>query len=117
MLVFPCFPAIARRGFAKLVWPNLAKPTRVCASHFSQTLAFVGRNEKGGGVEAWTFATRKRIGAGVAKGAKPTHVSGGGNATHPRCTLQQQTHPPKKTLPKNHPQTTKKPEGPNSEKI
>ena len=92
MLVLPCFPEIARRGFAKLVWPNLAKPMRFRTPSFSQTLAFVGRNEKGGDVEAQTFATRKRVCAGVAKGAKPTHVSGGGNATHPRCTLPQQTH-------------------------
>ena len=66
MLVFPCFPAIARRGFAKFVWADLAKPTRFCTPGFLQTLTLVGQNEKGGDVEAWTFATRKRVCAGVA---------------------------------------------------
>ena len=66
MLVLPCFPEIARRGFAKFNQPNLAKPTRFFTPNFPQTPTFAGRNEKGGGVEAWTFATRKRIGAGVA---------------------------------------------------
>ena len=70
MLVFQCFPAIARRGFAKLVKANLAKPMRFCTPIFSQTPAFVGRNVIGGGVEAQAFATRKRVCALVAKGAK-----------------------------------------------
>ena len=52
MLVFPCFPATARRGFAKLARPNLAKPTRFRTPNFSQTPAFAGQNEKEEGVEA-----------------------------------------------------------------
>ena len=48
MLVFPCFPAIARRGFAKLVRADLAKPTRFCMPSFSQTPTFVGQNKNGG---------------------------------------------------------------------
>ena len=70
MLVFLCFPEIAHRGFAKLARPNLAKPTRFCTPSFSQTPTLVGQNEKGGGVEAQTFATRKCVCAGVAKGAE-----------------------------------------------
>ena len=67
MLVLPCFPTIARRGFAKLVRANLAKPTPFFHAQFSQTPMIAGRNEKGGSVEAQTIATRKRVCAGVAK--------------------------------------------------
>ena len=45
MLILPYFSAIARRGFAKLVRPNLAKPTRLCIVRCLQIPINVVRNE------------------------------------------------------------------------
>ena len=39
MLVFRCFPEIARRGFAKLVRANLAKPRDFCTAAISEAHA------------------------------------------------------------------------------
>ena len=87
MLVLPCFPEIARRGFAKFVWPNLAKPMRFRTPSFSQTPTFAVQNKKGGNEKAQTFATRKRVCAGVAKGPK-----GGRQANFDRCGFGRPAH-------------------------
>ncbi len=46
MLIFSCFPTIARLGFAKLARPNLAKPKRFCTPNFLQTPMFAGQKKK-----------------------------------------------------------------------
>ena len=86
MLVLPCFPAIARRGFAKLARLNLAKPTRFYTPTFPQTPRFSGQNKKGGNAKAQAFATKKRVCAGVAKVQNPTTPTLAVAATPPTLT-------------------------------
>ena len=52
MLVLPCFPEIARRGFAKFARADLAKLREFCTPNFPQTPRFAGQNKKGGNAKA-----------------------------------------------------------------
>ena len=67
MLVFPCFPAIARRGFAKLSRAQLGKTSGVLQRiAFVNTCYFSAKRNRAV-QKSGAFAKEKQFRAGVAK--------------------------------------------------
>jgi hypothetical protein len=87
MLVFPCFSVFScdrPSGFCQIGEGRFGNTCKVLHARFFANPYDCRSKQKGGGVEASDFCHKKTCLRARGKCAKPTPVSGGGNATHPR---------------------------------